>query len=45
MDLKVYGNYSHFIGEVMVLMYNPSVIDSPSGEAPENAPGWDLMGT
>ena len=23
----------------------PSVIDSPSGGAPEKAPRWDLMGT
>ena len=38
-------NYSHIIGEAMVLMYKPSVIDSPSGGAPEKAPIWDLMGT
>ena len=29
----------------MVLMYKPSVIDAPSGGAPEQAPRWDLMGT
>ena len=38
-------NYSCFIGEAMVLMYKPSVIDSPSGRSPEKAPRWDLMGT
>ena len=29
----------------MVLMYKPSVIDAPSGGAPEQAPRWDLVGT
>ena len=29
----------------MVLMYKPSVIDAPSGEAPEQASRWDLVGT
>src|SRR3954470_402459 len=29
----------------MVMMYKPSVIDSPSGGAPEHAPRWDLVGT
>ena len=29
----------------MVLMQKPSVIDSPSGGAPEKAPRWDLTGT
>ena len=29
----------------MVLMYKPSVINAPSGGAPEKAPRWDLMGT
>ena len=38
-------NYSRFIGEVMVLMYKPSVIESPSGRTPEKVPRWDLMGT
>ena len=38
-------NYSHIVGEAVVLMYKPSVIDSPSDEAPEKAPRWDLMGT
>ena len=37
-------NYSHIIGEAMVLMYKPSVIDSPSSGAPEKAPRWDLIG-
>ena len=38
-------NYSRFIGEAMVLMYKPSVIDSPSDKSPEKAPRWDLTGT
>ena len=29
----------------MVLMQKPSVINAPSGGAPEKAPRWDLMGT
>ena len=29
----------------MVLMWKLSVIDSPSGRAPEKAPRWDLTGT
>ena len=29
----------------MVLMYKPSVINAPSGGAPEKAPRWDLRGT
>ena len=29
----------------MVLMQKPSMIDSPSGRAPEKAPRWDLTGT
>ena len=29
----------------MVLMQKPSVIDAPSGGAPEKAPRWDLLGT
>ena len=29
----------------MVLMYKPSVIDSPSGRSPKEAPRWDLTGT
>ena len=29
----------------MVLMYKPSVVDAPSGGAPEQAPRWDLTGT
>ena len=27
----------------MVLMKKPSVIDAPSGRAPEQAPRWDLV--
>ena len=38
-------NYSHFIGRAMVLMKKPSVIDAPSGGAPEQAPRWDLVDT
>ena len=38
-------NYSRFIGEVVVLMEKPSMIESPSGRTPEKAPRWDLMGT
>ena len=38
-------NYSRFIGEAMVLMYKPSVIESLSGRMPKKAPRWDLMGT
>ena len=37
--------YSHFIGGAMVLMKKPSVIDAPSGGAPEQAPRWDLVDT
>ena len=29
----------------MVLMYKPSVVDAPSGGAPEQAPRWDLVDT
>ena len=38
-------NYSRFIGEVMVLMQKPSVIESPSGRTAKKAPRWDLTGT
>ena len=38
-------NYSLFIGEAMVLIYKPSVIDAPSGGAPKKAPRWDLVDT
>ena len=37
-------NYSHIIREAMVLMYKPSVIESPSGKSPEKVPRWDLTG-
>ena len=29
----------------MVLMYKPSMVDSPSGRAPTKAPRWDLADT
>ena len=29
----------------MVLMWKPSVMDTPSGGAPEQAPRWDLVDT
>ena len=29
----------------MVWMYKPSVIDAPSGGAPEKVPRWDLVDT
>ena len=29
----------------MVLMKKPSVVDAPSGGAPEQAPRWDLVDT
>ena len=38
-------NYPHIIGEAMVLMLKPSVIESPFGRSPEKAPRWDLTGT
>ena len=38
-------NYSRFIGEAMVLMYKPSVIESPFGRSPKKVPRWNLMGT
>ena len=38
-------NYSRFIGEAMVLMYKPSVIESPFGRMSEKAPRWDHTGT
>ena len=38
-------NYSRFIGDVMVLMQKPSVIESLSGRMPKKVPRWDLMGT
>ena len=38
-------NYSCVIGEAMVLMQKPSMIESPSGRTPEKAPRWDLTGT
>ena len=38
-------NYSQLIGRAMVLMYKPSVVDSPSGRTPATAPRWDLADT
>ena len=38
-------NYSHIIGEAIVLMWKPSMIESPFGRSPEKAPRWDLTGT
>ena len=35
-------NYSHIIGEVMVLMKKPSVSESPSNSAPERSPNGIL---
>ena len=29
----------------MVLMYKPSMIESPSSRMPEKAPRWDITGT
>ena len=45
MDPKVCDKLLHIIREAMVLMYKPSVIESPSGKMPEKAPRWDLTGT
>ena len=38
-------NYSQLIGGAMVLMYKPSMVDSPSDGAPAKAPRWDLADT
>ena len=38
-------NYSRFIGEAMVLMWKPSMIESPFDRMPEKVPRWDLTGT
>ena len=38
-------NYSQLIGEALVVMERPSVVDSPSGGAPAKAPRWDLVDT
>ena len=38
-------NYSQLIGEALVVMERPSVVDSPSGGAPAKAPRWDLADT
>ena len=39
------ANYSQLIGEAMVLMYKPSMVDSPFSGAPTKAPRWDLVDT
>ena len=38
-------NYSLLIGDALEMMYRPSMVDSPSGEAPAKAPRWDLTDT
>ena len=38
-------NYSQLIGGARMLMYKPSVVDSPSGGALAKAPRWDLAST
>ena len=38
-------NYSRFIEEPMVLMYKPSMVDSPFDGALAKAPRWDLADT
>ena len=44
MDPQVCGKLLT-LGEAMVLMQKPSVIESSSSRTPEKAPRWDLMGT
>ena len=38
-------NYSQPIGEALVMMERPSMVDSPSDGAPVKAPRWDLADT
>ena len=38
-------NYSQLIGEALVTMERPSMVNSPSGGGPKKAPGWDLADT
>ena len=38
-------NYSQLIGEALVMMESPSMVDSPSGGAPTKAPRWNLADT
>ena len=38
-------NYSQLIGWARMLMYRPSMVDSPSGRVPAKAPRWDLADT
>ena len=45
MDPKVCGKLLTTHGEAMMMMWKHSVVDPPSGGAPEQAPRWDLTGT
>ena len=38
-------NYSHIIGEVMVLMKKPSISESPLRQGTRTCPRWDLAET
>ena len=38
-------NYSHIIGEVMVLMEKPFVSESPLRQGTRTCPRWDLVET
>ena len=38
-------NYSQLIGEALVVMERPSMVDSPSDGALTKAPRWDLADT
>ena len=38
-------NYSQLIGEALVMMERPSMVDPPSDGAPAKAPRWDLADT
>ena len=38
-------NYSQLIGDALVVMERPSMVDSPSGRVPAKAPRWDLADT
>ena len=38
-------NYSQLLGEALVVMERPSMVDFPSGGAPAKAPRWDLADT
>ena len=45
MDPKVSGKLLTTHGEAMMMMQKHSVVDPPSGGAPEKAPRWDLTST